>query len=81
VDGDLLSALDSGHLTHATLDVTSPEPLPAGHPYWGHPRVTLTPHIASLTDPRTAVPQVVDNIRRFIAGRPLVNRVDRANGY
>jgi len=81
VDGDLLSALDSGHLTHATLDVTSPEPLPPGHPYWSHPQVTLTPHIASLTDPRTAVPQVVDNIRRFIAGRPLLNRVDRANGY
>jgi glyoxylate/hydroxypyruvate reductase A len=81
VDGDLLSALDSGHLAHATLDVTSPEPLPAGHPYWSHPRITLTPHIASLTDPRTAVPQVVDNIRRFIAGRPLLNRVDRANGY
>jgi len=81
VDADLLAALDRGHLAHATLDVTDPEPLPAGHRFWGHPKITLTPHIASLTDPRTAVPQVVDNFRRFRAGKPLINRVDRANGY
>jgi glyoxylate/hydroxypyruvate reductase A len=81
VDADLVAALDRGQLAHATLDVTAPEPLPAGHPFWAHPKVTLTPHVASLTNPRTAVPQVVDNMRRFLAGRPLVNRVDRANGY
>lgn len=81
VDRDLLAALDCGHLAHATLDVTTPEPLPPDHPFWRHPQVTVTPHIASLTDPRTAAPQVVDNIRRFISGRPLLNRVDRANGY
>lgn len=81
VDADLLAALDRGHLAHATLDVTTPEPLPAGHPYWSHPKVTLTPHVASLTDPRTAAPQVIDNFRRFVAGRPLLNLVDRANGY
>ncbi|MBI3504849.1 MAG: glyoxylate/hydroxypyruvate reductase A [Proteobacteria bacterium] len=81
VDRDLIAALDSGHLAHATLDVTTPEPLPAGHPFWVHKRVTVTPHIASLTDPRTAAPQVIDNIRRFRAGQPLLNRVDRTNGY
>ena len=81
VDADLIAALDCGHLAHATLDVTTPEPLPRDHAYWAHPKVTITPHVASLTDPRTAVPQVVDNIRRFVSGRPLVNPVDRANGY
>ena len=81
VEADLLAALDSGHLAHATLDVTAPEPLPATSRLWRHPRVTLTPHIASLTDPRTAAPQVVDNIRRLCAGKPLANMVDRANGY
>jgi glyoxylate/hydroxypyruvate reductase A len=80
-EADLLAALDSGHLAHATLDVTHPEPLPPGHPYWRHPKVTLTPHIASLTDPRTAAPQVVENIRRFRAAEPLLNRVDRGLGY
>ncbi len=80
-DAALLAALDSGHLAHATLDVTHPEPLPPDHPYWRHPKVTLTPHIASLTDPRTAAPQVVENIRRFRAGEPLLNRVDRSLGY
>jgi glyoxylate/hydroxypyruvate reductase A len=81
VADDLLAALDSGHLAHATLDVTDPEPLPGGHPFWRHPKVTLTPHIASLTDPRTAAPQVVANIRNRLAGKPLANVVDRANGY
>ncbi len=78
---DLLAALDSGHLAHATLDVTDPEPLPGTHPFWRHPKVTLTPHVASLTDPRTAAPQVVANIRNCLADKPLANVVDRANGY
>jgi glyoxylate/hydroxypyruvate reductase A len=78
---DLLSALDSFRLAHATLDVTDPEPLPPDHPLWRHPRVTLTPHIASLTDPHTAAPQVVANIRNCLSGKPLANVVDRANGY
>jgi glyoxylate/hydroxypyruvate reductase A len=81
VDADLIAALDRGQLAHATLDVTTPEPLPVEHPFWTHPKVTVTPHIASLTDPRTAAPQVIENIRRFRAGEPLLNRVDRANGY
>ena len=56
-------------------------PLPATHPFWRHPKVTLTPHVASLTDPRTAAPQVVANIRNSLADKPLANIVDRANGY
>ncbi len=61
---DLLTALDSGQLQNAILDVTDPEPLPAGHPLWTHPRVRITPHIASATRPDTAVDVVLDNLRR-----------------
>jgi glyoxylate/hydroxypyruvate reductase A len=75
VDADLIAALDSGHIAGATLDVFHIEPLPADHPFWTHPKITLTPHIASTTDPRSAVPQIVDNIRRVREGRPLLNRV------
>jgi glyoxylate/hydroxypyruvate reductase len=81
VSGDLIAALDSGRLGYALLDVTDPEPLPTNHPFWAHPHLEFTPHIASLTNPATAAPQVVENIRAFLAGRPLRNRVDRAQGY
>ncbi|MGE0254938.1 MAG: 2-hydroxyacid dehydrogenase [Alphaproteobacteria bacterium] len=81
VDVDLLAALDAGKVAHATLDVFHSEPLPQDHPFWTHPRVTVTPHNAAISDPRSIVSQVVDNIRRFEAGRPLVNLVDTAQGY
>jgi len=81
VDGDLLAALDSGHIAAATLDVFAPEPLAAGHPYWTHPKVFVTPHVASLTNPDTAAAQIIENIRRFRAGEPLLNQVDRERGY
>jgi glyoxylate/hydroxypyruvate reductase A len=77
----LLDALDTGHLSGAVVDVTDPEPLPAGHPFWTHPRLLLTPHIASMTQPETAVDQVLDNIRRHQAGTPLLGLVDRTRGY
>lgn len=80
-DADLVAALDSGHLEYALLDVTSPEPLPAGHPFWTHAKIEITPHIASLTNAETAAPQIVDNIRAFLAGRTLRNLVDRSQGY
>jgi glyoxylate/hydroxypyruvate reductase len=77
----LLDALDSGQLQNAILDVTDPEPLPASHPFWNHPRVRLTPHIASVTRPETAVEVVLKNIERHRAGLPMLGQIDRARGY
>jgi len=77
----LLDALESGWLSEAVLDVTHPEPLPTNHPLWSHPKVLLTPDIASMTQPETAVELVLDNIRRNQAGAPLVGLVDRTRGY
>lgn len=80
-DAALLAALDSGQVGHATLDVFRTEPLPDDHPYWTHPRVTVTPHIAADTRPPTASRVIADNIRRGEAGLPFANLVDRARGY
>jgi glyoxylate/hydroxypyruvate reductase A len=77
----LLAALTSGHLSHATLDVFRTEPLPAEHPFWAHPNVTVSPHIAAETRPATASTVIVENIRRSEAGEPLLYRVDRQAGY
>lgn len=81
VDNDLLAALDSGHLAGAALDVFNTEPLPADHPYWTHPKVHVTPHIAGYTNPRTASPGVIENIKRLRAGQPLIHTVDPKSGY
>lgn len=81
VQPDLLAALDSGQVAGAALDVFEPEPLPPEHPFWTHPKVILTPHAASITIPRSAAPQVVENLRRAREGRPLINLVDFAAGY
>jgi glyoxylate/hydroxypyruvate reductase A len=81
VEDDLVPALDSGQLAGATLDVFATEPLPPGHPFWDHPRITVTPHNASVTDPRSVAAQVAENIRRHRAGEKLLNLVDRATGY
>ena len=81
VDADLLAALYSGHLAGAVLDVFNTEPLPADHPYWTHPKVTVTPHIAGATNPRTASPGVIENIKRLHAGQPLIHTVDPKTGY
>lgn len=81
VEADLIAALDSGHLSEATLDVFSEEPLPVTHPFWTHRRVTVTPHIAAMTDPRALVEQVVENIRRVERGEPVLNPVDGERGY
>lgn len=77
----LLDALDHGPLAHAVLDVFRAEPLDPGHPFWAHPRVTVTPHVAAETRPRTAAPVVAENLRRAMAGRPLLHLVDRVRGY
>ncbi|HEV8315259.1 MAG TPA: glyoxylate/hydroxypyruvate reductase A [Burkholderiaceae bacterium] len=81
VASDLLRALDEGHLAEAVLDVSDPEPLPADHALWSHPRVRITPHIASMTQPQTAARVAIDNLRRFARGEPLVGLVDRTRGY
>ncbi len=81
VDRDLLAALDAGQLSAAILDVTDPEPLPPEHPFWDHPRVVITPHIASETQPATAVEALLANLRRQREGLPLEGLVDRTRGY
>ena len=77
----LLEALDSGHLSAAILDVCEPEPLPPLHPFWRHPRILLTPHIASMTQPETAAVVLLENIRRHRSGEPLRDVIDRRKGY
>nr|WP_293451953.1 glyoxylate/hydroxypyruvate reductase A [Planktotalea sp.] len=80
-DDALLEALNSGQVGHATLDVFRVEPLPKNHPFWTHPNVTVTPHVASETRPWTASQCVAENIRRGEAGEPFLHLVDRSVGY
>lgn len=81
VEADLLAALDSGHLSAAILDVSDPEPPPPGHPFWSHPRIWLTPHVASTTHADTGGKAIVENIRRHRRGEPMLGLVDRGRGY
>jgi len=80
-DEALLAALDSGQIAHATLDVFRTEPLPSDHLYWAHPRVTVTPHIASETRPEYSSLTIAENVRRGEADEPLLHLVDRNLGY
>ena len=77
----LIEALDGGRLAAAMLDVTDPEPLSEGHALWSHPKVMITPHIASVTQPHTAAQSVIENIRRYRAGKDPIGLVDRTLGY
>ncbi|ATN36758.1 glyoxylate/hydroxypyruvate reductase A (plasmid) [Rhizobium sp. ACO-34A] len=77
----LTAALDEGHLSGAVIDVTDPEPLPAGHAFWSHPKILLTPHVASVTQPETAARAVVENVRRYRAGLDPIGLVDPTRGY
>ena len=81
VDDDLIEALDSGHISSAVLDVFQTEPLPSDHPYWSHPKVTVTPHMASLTVAHSAATYVIENIRRVERGETPLNVVDFSVGY
>jgi glyoxylate/hydroxypyruvate reductase A len=81
VQPDLRDGLDRGQLSAAILDVCEPEPLPQGHPFWDHPRIWLTPHIASVTQAETAAEALLHNLRRYDAGLPLEGVVDRSHGY
>lgn len=81
VDDDLIAALDSGHLRAATLDVFHKEPLQPDHPFWDHPKVLVTPHVASLIDPVAGGQIIAGNIRRFLNGEPIPDMVDLTRGY
>jgi len=78
---DLIGALDNGWLAHAYLDVFEPEPLPERDPLWTHPGITITPHSAALTEPRTAIPKIVENVERVRRGGTPANLVDFHAGY
>lgn len=80
-DQALLAALDSGHLAHAVLDVFRTEPLPPDHPFWAQDKITVTPHIAAETRPGTAAKLVAENLRRAMAGEPILHLVNRQKGY
>ncbi|MFC3086505.1 NAD(P)-dependent oxidoreductase [Tabrizicola soli] len=80
-DAALIAALDAGQVGHATLDVFRIEPLPQDHPFWSHPGVTVTPHIAADTRASTAAHVIAENIRRGEAGEPFLHLVDRTRGY
>jgi glyoxylate/hydroxypyruvate reductase A len=81
IESDLLDALDGGQVHRAVLDVFMQEPLPSDHPFWHHPGVTILPHVAAQTDPRTAAARVAHNLRSWRAGQPVIGLVDRARGY
>jgi glyoxylate/hydroxypyruvate reductase A len=81
IEDDLVTAIDSGHLAGATLDVFQTEPLPETSPLWKHPKITVTPHVAAISDPRAMARIVVDGIARAGKGLPLENTIDFARGY
>jgi glyoxylate/hydroxypyruvate reductase A len=81
VEEDLLSALNQGYLSGALLDVFRIEPLPQEHPFWAEERIQITPHIASVTNPEAAAPQIIANYKRLKASQPLLNLVNRTRGY
>ena len=78
---DLLSALNSGRLSQAVLDVFDEEPLPATSPFWAHPNVTVLPHVSAPTDLTAAAKVVADNIGRFRRGEHILGVVDSSRGY
>jgi glyoxylate/hydroxypyruvate reductase len=81
VEDDLLALLDEGHLAGATLDVFRAEPLPAGHPFWTHPKITVTPHTSARTLRDETVAQIAGKIRALARGEPIAGVVDRERGY
>lgn len=81
VDEDLLTAVRQGQLAGATLDVFRTEPLPADHPFWGEPRITITPHISALTLREDSIAQIAGKIRALQAGKAIAGVVDIARGY
>lgn len=81
VDADLIAALDSGRLGAALVDVLEPEPPAPGHPFWSHPRILYTPHVASTMQPASSADVVIQNILRFRRNEPMLGLVDLSRGY
>jgi glyoxylate/hydroxypyruvate reductase len=81
VEEDLIYALDADIIQHAVLDVFTEEPLPESHPFWGREKLTITPHIASVTDPSEVAPLIIDNYKRMLSGIDLLHEVNRQKGY
>jgi glyoxylate/hydroxypyruvate reductase A len=81
VDADLLALLDEGHLAGAALDVFRTEPLPPDHPFWRHPKITVTPHTSARTLRDESIAQIARKIRDFESGKPVAGVVDRQRGY
>lgn len=81
VEEDLIYALDMGLLNHATLDVFQKEPLPESHPFWGREGITITPHVASVSQPEEIAELILENYKRMLSKVDLLNRVDRYKGY
>jgi glyoxylate/hydroxypyruvate reductase A len=81
VEADLIPAIESGRIAAATLDVFAKEPLPQDHPFWTHPKITVTPHVAAFGAAVSAAPLVVENLRRAMARKQLLNQVDIDKGY
>ncbi|WP_296443170.1 NAD(P)-dependent oxidoreductase, partial [Rhodoferax sp. UBA5149] len=81
VEDDLLALLDSGHLAGAALDVFRTEPLPAAHPFWQHPKITVTPHTSARTLRETSIAQIAGKIQALERGAPIAGIVDPVRGY
>ena len=81
VEEDLLALLDSGHLAGATLDVFRTEPLPAGHPFWTHPKISITPHTSARTLQEESIAQIAAKMQAMLQGQPVVGVVERLRGY
>jgi glyoxylate/hydroxypyruvate reductase A len=81
VEEDLLALLAEGHMAGAALDVFRTEPLPAGHPFWAHPKIAITPHSAALTIRAESIAQIAAKIAAMQSGTPVAGLVDRQRGY
>ena len=81
VDEDLITMLDNGHLSGAGLDVYHQEPLPESHPFWKHEKIHMTPHHASVSDPESVIPQILENYQNVLNDKPLLNQISMDKGY
>lgn len=81
IEEDLIPAIEEGYISGALLDVFQNEPLPEDHAFWEREEIDITPHIASVTNPGAAAPQIIENYNRIVNKRPLLNQIDRTKGY